>query len=716
MHISLLTNWQEFNHLRGDYISALMNYNIYLSEYEEVDEKITSEINFLSKQAIWARDAVIESNIEKIDQMTASVNSPYSENSPFISNDSLYFSSLRFPIEKDELNRYKSKLMMRDSVIDLSGVDLAQLVSNISFSPENDFAVFTICDYNELYDISCGLYHAFVDTLGKFSKPTKLPETINFPGSTTTHPNIRLHNDQLVLFFSSDRPGGKGERDIWKSNFTPELNFDLPENLSYINTARDDVTPFFHEGTNILYFSSNGHNGFGGYDIYSIEEDKRDSISISNAGNKLNSPHNDLYPFVNENASEVYLSSNRPGSMFLEAKYETCCYDIYKAEVKECKIDLLAEFYDSFDDTELNEVSVQILDKTNDIVIYNDLLVDPSMSIMLDCDKEYEIIALKRGYQDLNYPLDNINPIYGQINKVERKIFMNPSDYNLSIELYDEEETDLALTNAEVTLINIETEEEKSLSNGESNIYNFEILPKTSYRIIAKKLAYDDKIVEFNSGVGEPDIEKIIYLKKTEIVQVTKVSLSNAIPVRLYFDNDEPDRKTMSETSSQNYTQTFYKYYDKKEKFKSVYSSKFSRSKKDAAVAEIEDLFEAHIRAGFDKYERFKNQLLIVLEAGQNVNIYLRGYASPVHQNDYNTALGKRRVDSIRKEFDQWNNGIFLPYLRSGQLIVTERSFGEETAPPGISDDPASPGSSIFSPEASIERRVEIDEINFNEN
>jgi len=52
-----------------------------------------------------------------------------------------------------------------------------------------------------------------------------------------------------------------------------------------------------------------------------------------------------------------------------------------------------------------------------------------------------------------------------------------------------------------------------------------------------------------------------------------------------------------------------------------------------------------------------------------------------------------------------------MSYISSGQLIITERSFGEETANKGISDDPAAPKKSIFSPDASRERRVEIDEI-----
>ncbi|MBT8191174.1 MAG: PD40 domain-containing protein [Bacteroidia bacterium] len=709
-------NLARISHLQGNYAEAILNYNIYLSEYEDAEPDITRDVYFLTRQADWALKADSEDEIDTIYPSSGMINTPYSENAPFVMDDSIYYSSLRFSIPSDKLRRYRSRLFKNEKQITIEGAREENLLSNLSISDDGSFTIFSICDYDETYNIRCALYYGALDSIGNINGIKKLPEIINVDSTNTSQPNIRFNDPDYTLFFSSDRSGGKGQRDIWKSTFTKELEFTEPENISYINTEKDEVSPFFHENSEQLYFSSNGHNGFGGYDIYKIRYTETDSSSIRNLGNKINSPLNDVDPFVNTSSSEIYLASNRPGSKYLEDSYQTCCFDIFKAEIKDCEIDLIAEFYDSFDDTELAEVSVQILDKTNDEIVFNELVMGPEMEIQLDCDKEYELIALKRGYQDLNYPLEDLKPIYGQVNEVKRKIFMDPSDYNLSVEVFDEEETDLALTNTELTLMNLDTGEEKKLSNGESNLYNFEILPKTKYRIIANKRAYDQKIIDFNSGVGEPDVEKTIFLKKTEIVQVTKVSLKNAIPVQLYFDNDEPDPKTRGTYSSQNYTQTFYRYYDRKEKFKQVYSSRFSRNDKDGAVYQIEELFEDQIKAGFEKYEKFKNQLLVVLEAGQKVNIYLRGYASPVHEDDYNIALGKRRVDSIRKEFDEWRDGVFLPYLNSGQLIVTERSFGEETAPPGISDDPGNPNKSIFSPEASIERRVEIDEINFNEN
>jgi len=91
----------------------------------------------------------------------------------------------------------------------------------------------------------------------------------------------------------------------------------------------------------------------------------------------------------------------------------------------------------------------------------------------------------------------------------------------------------------------------------------------------------------------------------------------------------------------------------------------------------------------------------------------LRGYASPLAQDSYNLNLGKRRVDSVRNALKKWDGGILVQYINSGQLVITERSFGETSAPTGISDKESEALKSIYSPNASRERRVEIDEINF---
>jgi len=102
--------------------------------------------------------------------------------------------------------------------------------------------------------------------------------------------------------------------------------------------------------------------------------------------------------------------------------------------------------------------------------------------------------------------------------------------------------------------------------------------------------------------------------------------------------------------------------------------------------------------------------------SGRTVNLYFRGYASPISVNEYNFNLGRRRINSLLNDVNGYRGGVLRKYIDSGQLVLTERSFGETTASKEVSDDPNDPRRSIFSPAASRERRVEIEEIEVSRN
>ena len=81
-----------------------------------------------------------------------------------------------------------------------------------------------------------------------------------------------LGADGNTLYFSSDRPGGLGKRDIW---YTQRVDRHLDSTQKYgriINTVKDDVTPFIHTNGENLIFASNGRVGFGGYDLFMSEQ------------------------------------------------------------------------------------------------------------------------------------------------------------------------------------------------------------------------------------------------------------------------------------------------------------------------------------------------------------------------------------------------------------------------------------------------------------
>ncbi|MDP7567218.1 MAG: hypothetical protein QF383_02390 [Flavobacteriales bacterium] len=188
---------------------------------------------------------------------------------------------------------------------------------DISFS-SNRKIVFSICDFEN----SCDLVILKND---KFSKL----ESINNKGNKNVQSHLVKHNNQEVLYFVSDREDGFGGMDIWLSIIDENGNFGVPINAGErINTSSDEITPFFSPYENTLYFSSNRKGGLGGFDVYKSNGKLNLWTKATNVKH-FNSKDDEMYlSFYSKDKG--YFSSNRKG-----AKYETtefCCNDIFSFE------------------------------------------------------------------------------------------------------------------------------------------------------------------------------------------------------------------------------------------------------------------------------------------------------------------------------------------------------------------------------------------------
>ena len=184
--------------------------------------------------------------------------------------------------------------------------------------------------------------------------------------------------------------------------------------------------------------------------------------------------------------------------------------------------------------------------------------------------------------------------------------------------------------------------------------------------------------------------------------------LSDFLPLALYFDNDEPDRRSRKLTTSQAYATTYERYVQQQPIYRTKIQQGLANDEALSATEQIDQFFEEEVKRGYQHLELFSALLLRRLEAAHRVEIFIKGYTSPRAQSDYNLALGKRRVASARLHFEQWREGVLQPYISNGQLKIAEVSFGETRAATGISDDLKDEKGSIYSPAASRERRVEI--------
>ncbi len=119
-------------------------------------------------------------------------------------------------------------------------------------------------------------------------KPEKLKGDVNQEESWEG--SCSLSANGKILYFSSDREGGLGERDIYMSDLQKDGSWGLAKNLGEtVNTVYNDDAPFIHPTNKTLYFSSKGHTSIGGYDIFSVETDGNGSFSnVENLGYPIN--------------------------------------------------------------------------------------------------------------------------------------------------------------------------------------------------------------------------------------------------------------------------------------------------------------------------------------------------------------------------------------------------------------------------------------------
>ncbi|HLO59645.1 MAG TPA: SPOR domain-containing protein [Bacteroidales bacterium] len=127
---------------------------------------------------------------------------------------------------------------------------------------------------------------------GRWSKAEPLPKEINSKYNET---HASLSTDGKTIFFTSDRKGGLGDLDIYKSVLDVKGSWGKAENLGpVINTRYNEETPFMAEQGDKLFFSSEGHEGMGGYDIFYYDF-SNPAAGVVNLGFPLNSTDNDLF-------------------------------------------------------------------------------------------------------------------------------------------------------------------------------------------------------------------------------------------------------------------------------------------------------------------------------------------------------------------------------------------------------------------------------------
>ncbi|UII26430.1 OmpA family protein [Fulvivirga maritima] len=274
--------------------------------------------------------------------------------------------------------------------------------ANGSLSMDGKSFAFSICQENDAHEVRCAIYVS-TKKHGQWSKPVKIKGGINKSAYTSTQPSFgeytRRRMTSEVLYFVSDRPGGRGGLDIWYSAISRTGEWAEPVNCgSGINTSGNEVTPFYDKESGQLYFSSDYHYGMGGYDVFYAEGALKSWRRPENLGASINTGFDETYFSWRVSNANGTLVSNREADKSVFGK--NCCDDIYfieKQQVMELPAIVVNE-----DSVKLPEVNIALALHSYDNYdsIETSLLTGKEGDFKIRYKKDYsiEVAASKTGY------------------------------------------------------------------------------------------------------------------------------------------------------------------------------------------------------------------------------------------------------------------------------------------------------------------------------
>ena len=301
----------------GQYSDALVAYQKY-SDLANKESSRTVEVERKIENCLFALDA-IENPVEfQPRRLPDALNSVFDEYWPSLSIDGKKLVVTR-------LVKTPGQLPQEDFYISEFGPDgweQAEAMKDLN-TPENEGAqslsadgsilFFTACNRSGGMG-SCDIYYSFRKN-SKWSRPINAGPPLN---TKYWEAQPSVSSDGRTLYFTSNRPGGKGEKDIWRAEIAGVdenglLKWDEPWNPGgSINTPGNETSPFIHAGNKSFYFASDYHTGMGGFDLFLVTI-KNDSVfsAAQNLGYPVNTFNNEQGLFVSTDGQTAYFSSER---------------------------------------------------------------------------------------------------------------------------------------------------------------------------------------------------------------------------------------------------------------------------------------------------------------------------------------------------------------------------------------------------------------------
>jgi outer membrane protein OmpA-like peptidoglycan-associated protein/tetratricopeptide (TPR) repeat protein len=507
--------------MTGDYDNCIAEFNTFVEEYPDDAPKAEYYRKMSQIQIDGANYAKLNADPKEeliIENVGPNVNSPSTEGGAFpIGREEIIYTSLRTDtiiITDEDADHEHAKIYtakhsdgewqpaeeFHAEILQVEGSHLVEPTFNE--------------DHSKFYFVRAQLVgnhlensHIYVSTFidGVLGEPTMLD--FNSEDYSCQDPALAVWGDYHYLLFSSNMEGGKGGMDIWYAQLNEDGTTKQPLNLEAVNTIGDDLTPFYDERDGHLYFSSDGHPGFGGWDIFRSTRSEDGTMGeVVNLGAGFNTYVDDFHFIMNKVGNDDcygYILSNRPGTISM--KTETCCDDIFSILMPErCDIILNVDVNDVETGDPMIGATVQLIDKaTGEVVDEQTNTEGNDYTFTLDMGKTYDVVARKDGHEDGTTPVDATKEALTEAGldltkPMEFGDKVSIKELGLVVQTYNKR-TNEKLDGVTVTIYDAASGDEiKKLALGQGgNEFTFAIPRSKDYKIFANREGYlaDTRVV-----------------------------------------------------------------------------------------------------------------------------------------------------------------------------------------------------------------------------
>lgn len=606
-------------------------------ELTKADKKAQTTADLAISKARTAQTFMSVPRDFKIQSMGNSVNTVYTEYNPIVSADEsvLAFTALRPNTGKTRSgDKFIEQVLIANNQSGIWSLPQVVPVSNdynvgtAGISPDGQKMLIFIgsaTDPGNLFQIT--------RSGTEWSKPSIISPVINSPSLETT---ASITPDGKTIYFSSDRKGGKGGLDIYKSTLQSNGMWGVPQNLGApINTDANEDAPFIHPDQKTLYFTSDGHNTMGGTDIFKSSLKTSTWSYPENMGYPVNTTANDNYFTLLADGRRAYFSSDRKGGLGAQ--------DIYYIDMPESSNVPLTLIKGKILDAETGKpipTKIYLIDNETDKkldFVYNPDPETGAYLVILPPAKNYDMVIESEGFlpYTLNINVPNQTYFYSLYQQIKLKTIKQfdvvvGQEVQVKNAFYDTEQdakTDIR-----------KTHESKLVQSGTVDVYDMMLdLMASSDK---EGIDYLVDLIQLNNSVDEINFDE-----KTN----SKLEVAN----RTYYYDESDESKFEKKLVDGNTILSLPTFMVAEE-------AKRQKEQPKKVVVVDKSVLGKMAKVYFDagksdiktNYALALDGLLVELDKYTNLGIEISGFASAEGSEELNRELSNKRAIAVLEYFN----------------------------------------------------------------